>query len=66
MPFVSKAQARKFREMEAKKELEPGTTEKWMSETQNFDALPERTKPKQPTKAKKASPPTPRDFGWYR
>ena len=65
MPFKSKAQERKFREMEASKEMTPGTADKWLAETRNFDALPERTKPKQPTRPKRVYPNQGNGGGWY-
>ena len=67
MSFVSKAQARKLQELEDKGQVGKGTTERMMADTENFDALPDRIKPKQPTRAKTFTPEPPKkDFSWYR
>lgn len=67
MPFKSQSQYRKFQDLEKKGELAAGTTAQWMAETPNLKALPERSKPKQPTRAKKTlkAYPTKQKVGYF-
>ena len=51
--------------MEAKGELASGTTQDWLSKTPSPEALPERTKPKQPTRARTSNPPKSKDWSLY-
>jgi len=44
MPFKSRAQAKRFRELEASGELKPGTYQQWLSETPDLKKLPWRVK----------------------
>ncbi len=46
MPFVSKAQAKKFAEMAAKGEISMKTFKEWAEATKNYGRLPEHKKKK--------------------
>lgn len=45
MPFKSKAQERKFRELEDQGKLPKGTADRWAKETPSITKLPERITP---------------------
>ena len=66
MPFKSKSQIRKFEKLEAEGRMTPGTKDNWLAQTANVEALPDRVKPSQPTKAIKSSPPGQPIKDWYR
>lgn len=46
MPFKSKAQLKKFRQLVKKGEISQATFNKWLDETPNITKLPERAKSK--------------------
>lgn len=50
MPFKSKAQMRKFFQLEKEGKLPKGTAQRWLDETPNVKKLPNRVKPKKPLK----------------
>lgn len=50
MPFKSKAQMRKFFEMEKKGEISRKELKEWLDATPNPSKLPERVKPKKTKK----------------
>lgn len=69
--FKSKAQVLKFKALEDAGQMAPGTTEQWLAKTKNLASLPERTKPKKPSKpiktsSKKYGIDGPIQKGWYR
>lgn len=45
MPFKSKAQERKFRELEKQGKLPEGTADRWAKETPSLKKLPDRITP---------------------
>lgn len=56
MPFKSRAQMRKFKQLEASGELAPGTYDRWLAETPNPKKLPLRVKkPKKRKQSRKFS-----------
>jgi hypothetical protein len=51
MPFKSKAQIKKFQELEKEGKIKKGVSKAWKNETKNIKSLPERVHPKQPVKS---------------
>lgn len=63
--FKSKSQIRRFEQMENDGQIAQGTTESWLANTFKPEELPERTKPKQPTKARTSGGNGKKSWGFY-